>query len=86
MVEFKEEDAVAMRELQVELSYVLQRANARHMEAALAAFACLRCARILLDKYPANTRAALLEAIYPFLAGVPASDITFADPHGLLVM
>ena len=68
MLTFSDEQAADMRALQRELAVVLARANAQRMEAAVAAFACVRCARILLDQYPGETRAALLTVVTSFLA------------------
>ena len=67
MVTFKEADGEKMRALQAELVTVLLRANEQKMEAAVAVFALMRCARPLLDRYPDHTRLALLEVIEAFL-------------------
>lgn len=70
-------DAVDQRtvtEIQVELTHVLVQVNERKVEAALAVFALLRCARVLLDKYPAETREQLMQAIEPFLRGGTLGD------------
>lgn len=66
-LDFSPEAFKDMTELQVELSRVLVRANANKMEAGLAAFACIRCARELLDKYPETTRETLLDVVCAFL-------------------
>jgi len=66
-LDFSTESFKQMTELQLELSRVLIRANDAHMEAALAAFACIRCARELLDKYPDKARNELLEVVIAFL-------------------
>jgi hypothetical protein len=68
-VDFKEADARIVNELQAQLTQVLLRAAEQKVEAALAVFACIRCARVLLERYPPDTRAALLTAIDPFLRG-----------------
>lgn len=61
-----------MIELQRELAVVLTRANERKVEAAIAAFALLRLARELLDKYPEAARVALVdEAVVPYLRHEP---------------
>lgn len=73
---FKQGDFRKMLEIQRGLAEVLNRANRDKTEAALAAFACIRLARELLDKYPAETKAMLLEGIViPFLVGTEP-DIT----------
>lgn len=64
---FSENDFRRMAALQADLTTVLNRANDQHLEAAVAAFALLRCARILLDKYPSESRQALLEVVVAFL-------------------
>jgi len=64
---FSEDDSRRMQALQADLTTVLARANDQHLEAAVAAFALLRCARVLIDKYPAETRQALLEVVVAFL-------------------
>lgn len=84
MVKFDEKDMRMVTELQAELTTVLLRANEQKVEAALAAFACCRCARILLDAYPADTRAALMEAIEPFLRGELAMDADM-KPTSLII-
>jgi hypothetical protein len=66
---FTEKDQRAVHELQRALTETLLKANDQKMEAGLAVIALVRCARILLDRYPANTRAALCEALVPFLEG-----------------
>jgi hypothetical protein len=66
---FSEDDHRKMRALEQDLKVVLKQANDQRLEAAIAAFALIRCARTLLHLYPVNTRAALLSAIFPFLAG-----------------
>lgn len=66
-LEFSAESFRIMTELQVELSRVLLRANEQKVEAGLAAFACIRCARVLLDQYPEPARDALLEIVVAFL-------------------
>lgn len=68
MIAFTDADARQMQALQVELSLVLRRANDQHVEAAIAIFACVRCARALLDQYPDTARLALLEILTGFLA------------------
>lgn len=66
-MEFTPETFRQMSELQLELSRVLVRANSNRMEAGIAAFACIRCARALLDKYPDKARLELIEVIVAFL-------------------
>ena len=58
-MKLKPEDAKKMVALQQELAIVLRRANDQKLEAAVAAFALIRLARELLDKYPANVRRTL---------------------------
>jgi len=65
---FSDEDGRKMRALQAQLTAILMRANDQHLEAAVAVFALIRCARILLDKYPPTARAALLDVVTAFLA------------------
>jgi hypothetical protein len=61
--------------VQKELAVVLNRANERHVEAALAAFALLRLARELFNKYPPAARDMLIEQMaVPFLQGEPAEE------------
>lgn len=73
---FKPEDFKRMTELQEQLSIVLRRANDNHLEAAIAAFACVRCARTLLELYPVETRVALVEqVVVPFLQGEPFDEL-----------
>lgn len=66
-LEFTEKSARQMREIQQALSVELLKANANKVEAAIAAFACIRCARALLDQYPAATRAVLVDTATAFL-------------------
>lgn len=66
-MEFTPETFTQMTELQLELARVLLRANAQKVEAGIAAFACIRCARVLLDQYPEPARDALLEIVVAFL-------------------
>lgn len=67
---FSEHDLQTVNALQAELTTVLLRAKAQRVEAAIAAFACIRCARILLDQYSPNARDGLLEqVVIPFLRG-----------------
>jgi hypothetical protein len=70
-LDFSEADAAKMRALQVELSLVLRRANDQHLEAAVAAFACIRCARALLDQYPDAARVSLITLVVAFLEHAP---------------
>lgn len=70
-----------MIELQIEIQRVLVRANERKMEAAVAAFACIRAARILLDKYPPKTNAFLLDTIEAFLRhDIPTDPVERTGP------
>jgi hypothetical protein len=73
-VHFSDDDARRMRELQLELTLVLRKANDQHLEAVLAAFACVRCARALLDLYNGPTRAELVKVIVAFLEHADAGD------------
>jgi hypothetical protein len=58
-MKLKPEDAKKMLALQQELAIVLRRANDQKLEAAVAAFALVRLARELFDKYPPNVRRTL---------------------------
>jgi hypothetical protein len=80
VIEFKDEDFAKMQAVQRDLTTVLLRANADRVEAAVAVFALVRCARPLLDRYNDSTRLALLEVIEAFLHHEPA------EPSHLLVM
>ena len=66
---FDEAQARQLREVQAQLLTVLQRANDQRVEAAIAAFACIRCASTLLNLYPDSTRAELLQVVVLFLYG-----------------
>jgi hypothetical protein len=76
-----ESDGEKMRELQRALTDVLMRANDQKLEAALAVFACVRCARTLLDLYGPDVRAQLADVVIAFLKH---EDMT-AEPMGLLL-
>lgn len=82
---FKPGDTERMAALEKELTRVLLRANQQKLEAAVAAFACIRCARALLDQYPSETHGALLQVVIAFLRH---DDVTVAGDAGgkLLVM
>jgi len=67
MLDFSDRQAEQMRALQAELTTVLLRARTERVEAAVAAFALVRCARVLLDQYPAGTRVPLLDVVDAFL-------------------
>lgn len=66
-MKLKPEDSARMLTLQKDLAVVLRRANDQKLEAAVAAFALIRLARELLDKYPPKTRLALAEVCSMFL-------------------
>jgi hypothetical protein len=69
---FNADDFQKMAALQEQLEIVLQRANDQKLEAAIAAFACVRCARKIMSHYPAQTREMLIDTvIIPFLRGEP---------------
>jgi hypothetical protein len=84
-MQFSLDDGQKMRELEAALEVVLKRANDQHLEAAVAAFALLRCARRLLMNYPDPTRIVLVDqVVVPFLQGEPAEgDNAFAS--GMLI-
>jgi hypothetical protein len=83
---FKLEDVHKMTALENELAVVLRRANAEHLEAAIAAFACMRCARVLLTLYPEKTREMLVEqVIVPFLRQEAESPIAMPFGAGKLL-
>lgn len=68
MLKFDKDSQRQMLTLQRELAAVLQQANREKVEAAIAAFACVRLARELLSKYNPDAREALVnQAIVPFL-------------------
>jgi hypothetical protein len=67
MLDFSDRQAEQMRVLQAELTTVLLRAKSDRVEAAVAAFALVRCARILLDQYSDQTRVPLLDVVEAFL-------------------
>lgn len=82
-IEFNMENMRKVRELAKALEAgPLKQANDQKVEAALAIFALCQCARRLLDLYPSVTRAALVEAIIPFLEGDTAAT---TDINRLLV-
>jgi hypothetical protein len=83
MLNFSDTDQAKMMSLQQELAVVLRRANDQKLEAAVAAFACLRLARLLIDKYPETTRMALAELCAAFLRHDKMQDEGGSD---LLVM
>ncbi len=83
-MDFSDQNLKDMVALQAQLAIVLRRANAERLEAGLAAFACVRLARQLLDFYPEDARAALLSAIVPFLQG--KSDEEVGLQSKLLIM
>lgn len=66
-MKLKPEDSAKMLALQKELAIVLRRANDQKLEAAIAAFACIRLARELLDKYPNTVRHTLAVVCALFL-------------------
>jgi hypothetical protein len=66
-MKLKPEDAAKMLALQKELAVVLKRANDQKLEAAIAAFALVRLARELFDKYPPPVRRALTAVCGLFL-------------------
>jgi hypothetical protein len=77
MLDFTDKQKAEMFALEQQLALVLQRANAQKVEAAVAAFACVRCARILLNLYPEAARGVLVdETVIPFLKNeqAPAAD------------
>jgi hypothetical protein len=74
-----------MTALQAQLEIALERANQEHVEAAVAIFALLRCARRLLILYPPEMQRMLLQdVILPFLFGEPPEGAQLNDPLGLL--
>jgi hypothetical protein len=76
MLEFSNDQQRTMLKLQREIAAMLQRANRDKVEAAIAAFACIRLARELLDKYNPQAREALLEqAVIPFLRHAEGPDV-----------
>lgn len=70
-ITFSDDDARTVNEIQASLTTTLLRANELHVEASLAVFALVRCARILLDRYPENTRSMLAGLCARFLEGTP---------------
>lgn len=86
MLNFDPASFEQMTALQAQLEIVLARANQEHVEAAVAAFALLRCARRLLILYPPTTQLMLLQdVVIPFLLGEsPDAEGNLADPMGLL--
>lgn len=72
-LQFDARDFQTMVDVQKELVPVLNRANSRNVEAALAAFAMLRLIRELFDKYPPAAREMLIEQMaVPFIRGEAA--------------
>jgi hypothetical protein len=71
---FDDKAAAEMRALQAQLQEVLLRANAQHVEAAIAAFALARSMRTLLDLYPDATRRVLLDTVILFLEHLDADN------------
>lgn len=81
MLNFKQSDYDTMMRVQKQLAEVLNRANRDHVEAGLAAFALVRLARELVNKYPDETRSVLVDQlIVPFLQNEPV------DSRGGIVM
>lgn len=67
MLKFDEADSTKMLALQRQIAIVLKRADKDKMEAAVAAFALVRLARELLEKYPAGTQFQLIDLCCAFL-------------------
>jgi hypothetical protein len=67
MLTFDDESSRKMLAVQRELAGVLRRVNDQKLEAALAAFALVRLARELLDKYPEKVRSPLVDVVVGFL-------------------
>lgn len=74
MLKFDPADGVKLRALEMKIAEVLNRANKEKLEAAIAAFACARCARVLLDQYPEPTRLVLVDIIAAFLKREPGTE------------
>lgn len=66
-MEFSADDFEKMMAIERSVAIVLARAREQHVEAAVVAFACVRCARILLDQYPPTVNAVLCDLIDAFL-------------------
>ncbi len=72
---FSEDDARKMRALQSDLTTVLLRAKAHGLSPWIAAFALIRCARLVLTSCEPKTRQMLsYEVFAPFLNGEPGTD------------
>ena len=69
MLTFNDKAMADMMALEQQLAVVLRRANEQQkLEGALGVFACIRCARVILNLYPDAVRKMLLDtAIVPFL-------------------
>ena len=74
MISFTDEDQRQVNEIQAALTQTLLRANELKVESALAVFALVRCARILLDQYPEHTRKPLAAVCAQFLEHAPNTD------------
>lgn len=64
---FDQADYDKMRTVELEIANVLLRAKNDRVEAAVVAFACIRCARVLLDQYGTAARTALVDVCIAFL-------------------
>lgn len=67
-ISFRQADRDQMQKVEQELARVLN-AHADKTEAALAIFACLRCARKLLSLYPDTTQEQLRRVLVDFING-----------------
>lgn len=67
MLTFDPADGEKMRRVEQEVATVLLRAKAERVEAAVVAFALIRCARVLLDQYRSGVRAELAHVAAAFL-------------------
>lgn len=64
---FDPADFEKMKRIENEIANVLLRAKTEHVEAAIVAFACIRCARLLLDQYRESVRTELAHVATAFL-------------------
>ena len=66
-VTFDREDAKRVRDVGEELMSVLTAGRNAQLDAALAAYACIECARVMLAAYQPLSRTKLLAILVPYL-------------------
>ena len=66
-----------MMQIQERVDRLLAADYAGNTEAAIAMFALVRSARVLLQKYPERKRLELLQAVIPFLRGETKPEVDY---------